>query len=216
MKKMVSVISIVFLVLLFFAVGNGHASQLQIGGTFSYIHSLVNGGGDTVEGGGSIEPSYLDGRLLPYLYCVGLFTTINVPGTYTADVNNAGTGIHNAGEIAYLLGKYGTGGQGDNAIALQAAIWTVEYDNSAGQSYFLDSAYYSGSNPSLVTLYDSYVSDAAGKAGDISAFDWINPYSGETPLQQLVTTPEPGTMMLLGAGVLGLAVFGKRRMNKKV
>lgn len=26
--------------------------------------------------------------------------------------------------------------------------------------------------------------------------------------------PEPGTIMLLGAGLLGLAVFGKRRMNK--
>jgi choice-of-anchor C domain-containing protein len=27
--------------------------------------------------------------------------------------------------------------------------------------------------------------------------------------------PEPGTMMLLGLGMLGLAVFGKRRMNKE-
>ncbi len=27
--------------------------------------------------------------------------------------------------------------------------------------------------------------------------------------------PEPGTMVLLGAGMLGLAVFGKRRMNKE-
>lgn len=27
--------------------------------------------------------------------------------------------------------------------------------------------------------------------------------------------PEPGTMILLGAGLLGLAVYGKRRMNKE-
>ncbi|MEI6207612.1 MAG: PEP-CTERM sorting domain-containing protein [Desulfuromonadales bacterium] len=27
--------------------------------------------------------------------------------------------------------------------------------------------------------------------------------------------PEPGTMMLLGVGMLGLAIFGKRRMNKE-
>ena len=27
--------------------------------------------------------------------------------------------------------------------------------------------------------------------------------------------PEPGTMMLLGIGMLGMAVYGKRRMNKQ-
>jgi hypothetical protein len=27
--------------------------------------------------------------------------------------------------------------------------------------------------------------------------------------------PEPGTMMLLGIGMVGLAIFGKRRMNKE-
>ena len=30
-----------------------------------------------------------------------------------------------------------------------------------------------------------------------------------------IPTPEPGTMMLLGFGMLGLAVYGKRRMNKE-
>jgi len=32
---------------------------------------------------------------------------------------------------------------------------------------------------------------------------------------QLTPVPEPGTMVLLGAGLLGLAIFGKRRMNKE-
>ncbi|WP_236026060.1 PEP-CTERM sorting domain-containing protein [Geomonas azotofigens] len=35
-------------------------------------------------------------------------------------------------------------------------------------------------------------------------------YLKETP-----PVPEPGTVMLLGVGMLGLAVFGKRRMNKE-
>jgi hypothetical protein len=31
----------------------------------------------------------------------------------------------------------------------------------------------------------------------------------------LTPVPEPGTMMLLGMGMLGMAVYGKRRMNKE-
>jgi hypothetical protein len=31
----------------------------------------------------------------------------------------------------------------------------------------------------------------------------------------LTPVPEPGTMMLLGIGMLGMAVYGKRRMNKQ-
>jgi len=31
----------------------------------------------------------------------------------------------------------------------------------------------------------------------------------------ITPVPEPGTMMLLGIGMLGMAVYGKRRMNKK-
>lgn len=31
----------------------------------------------------------------------------------------------------------------------------------------------------------------------------------------IVPVPEPGTMMLLGFGMLGLAIYGKRRMNKE-
>jgi len=32
---------------------------------------------------------------------------------------------------------------------------------------------------------------------------------------QLTPVPEPGTMMLLGIGMLGMAIYGKRRMNKE-
>jgi len=35
-------------------------------------------------------------------------------------------------------------------------------------------------------------------------------------VKDLDPVPEPGTMVLLGAGLLGLAIYGKRRMNKEV
>lgn len=34
-------------------------------------------------------------------------------------------------------------------------------------------------------------------------------------VESIAPVPEPGTMVLLGAGLLGLAIFGKRRMNKE-
>lgn len=34
-------------------------------------------------------------------------------------------------------------------------------------------------------------------------------------VESVAPVPEPGTMMLLGIGMLGLAVYGKRRMNKE-
>ena len=38
--------------------------------------------------------------------------------------------------------------------------------------------------------------------------------SGTLSFSATSSVPEPGTMMLLGLGIFGLAIFGKRRMNK--
>jgi hypothetical protein len=80
---------------------------------------------------------------------------------------------------------------------------------------------------------------ASGFKNTISGSSWnttfTNPLSGEFSLtEELIITqgpnvtsnvtgslivtpvPEPGTMLLLGFGMLSLAVYGKRRMNKEV
>jgi len=49
-------------------------------------------------------------------------------------------------------------------------------------------------------------------AGDIDVNQFA-PYSHDAE-GTYTPVPEPGTMMLLGVGIFGLAVFGKRRMNK--
>ena len=45
---------------------------------------------------------------------------------------------------------------------------------------------------------------------NVGKFSHLNEYDAGT-----TSVPEPGTLMLLGAGLLGFAVYGKRRMNKK-
>lgn len=74
--------------------------------------------------------------------------------------------------------------------------------------------------PVVFTLSDipSLINNSAGKSVAAHYVIWENGENtgvtlnastgGSTPV------PEPGTMMLLGIGMLGMAVYGKRRMNK--
>ena len=56
------------------------------------------------------------------------------------------------------------------------------------------------------STFDLWSAGYGGRGAlDVSHFTGYNP--GSAPV------PEPGTMMLLGAGFLGLAVYGKRRRN---
>ncbi len=199
---------------------NAMASSLLTGGNYSHNIYLLKGTQQITEDAGSIDTSVLDSRNLDYLYCVDLDHVININTTYSyTSVNNTalihGQQLIHADKVAYLLGTYGAGGQGEKAQALQAAIW---YEITDGVYHLNDAAYSSTSN--VPYLYKTYVNDAANKSGDISKFVWINPGTdptGTAVYQAQVTSapaPEPSTIVLLVTGILGMAVFGKRRMIK--
>jgi len=209
------------------------ADTLALGSQFGYTTVIMDGAGpngpytsptEVSEGAGPIGPSTLNGSALAFVYCVDLFDEVSVPGTYNALVTSNGTvngaAVNNAGEIAWLLDNYGaaagsTPGTPGSSIAneqqaLQAAIWSVEYDTSTfrvtGDS---SQSYYSDYTTMMGSLSTAPTSDVY----------WFTPGGSTTgPYMQglvggddsLVT--EPASILLLGTMLLGVLHLLKRKL----
>ncbi len=219
MKKVVLTLVSVFLLVLS---GFAQADTFQAGNTFSTIYAVVNGS-SSAEGGGSLDVSYLNGEQLDYVYCLDMFTTVNVPYTYdntvvTNDGTIYGQAVNNAGEVAWLLQNYGTGGQGDGAVALQAAIWKV-----VGEGVYTFDIDRTLSTSNQVNLYDTYLTSLVGQSGTVGQFYWITPGKLDSTgrllqYQGLVApspVPGPPAVICLATGLIGLWTVRRRKIFEK-
>jgi hypothetical protein len=166
-------------------------------------------------------------------YCIDLNTPF-VSGTLNAEASfisgwtmPSGNSSPTAGdEAAYLYLTDAAGATTlDQQAALQIAIWDVLYGNdlasvtdSSSSFYVTDDTTYLNATDFgiIVTDADNYL---AGIPGDTSAYGssafWLqltDPNNDNAAVQGLIAplVPEPGTMLLLGTGLLAVAAMRKR------
>ena len=212
--------------------GMALADDLNLGGNYNggiIITGGYLGGGTATEGGGSIGPSSLNGKALPWVYCVDIPDTVNVPGNYTnalvtnngmiagSAANNTDGGligytnpgalatVNNAVAVAWLAHTFAAGASGyDAEVGLQAAIWHEIYGVDLVNGGGAGAAYAAD----LLALQN-----AGNLPNYVGQFAWLSP-NGNDPnvLQGLLTqVPDGGmTLMLLGGTLVGVGTLRRK------
>ena len=177
-------------------------------------------------------PFLINGSMLTF--CLEITEYFNPGGTYYGTINpyaDAGGITPTPGHddlnpsTAWLYNEFlnNPNAYGVNErIALQLAIWRLEDEfgiNSMNYGTYESSL--GSSAPAIISLADSYYTQSSGHS-DQSILNVVqvlnlygNPNLTDKKQSQLIRVPEPNTLLLLGAGLLGVGLLGRKKFRRK-